>query len=205
MSNDPNRPQQPPYGQPQPPYGQSPSPYGPSQPPYGQPPPPYGQPPPSYAGSIPPQQPKKRRRWPWIVLGIVIVLLLACGGGVFAVVQLIAHNPATDVVNHYYTAIENQDYATAFGYLDPNMKLTTSQGPGGQMTQDLFAQVGQEFDTQRGKISKYNITNTALNSSNGVNTGTFTVSLTRSGAPYDVHLQLQQEGNDWKIISFDSF
>jgi uncharacterized RDD family membrane protein YckC len=42
MYNDPNQPQQPPYGQPQPPYEQPPSTSG--QSPYGQPPPAYGQP-----------------------------------------------------------------------------------------------------------------------------------------------------------------
>ncbi|MBE3561897.1 MAG: hypothetical protein IMW89_22150 [Ktedonobacteraceae bacterium] len=183
MYNDPNQPQQP-YGQPQPPYGY------PQQP--------YGQPPPSYA-----QPPRKRRTGLWIVLGILVVLLLLCGGGIFAFINYIQHNPATDVVNHYYTSIKNQDYASAFQDLDPTMKLTIG-GNEQQATQTLFIQAAQALDNVKGKVTDYKVTSTSLNTNNGVSTGTFTVNVTRNGAPYDVHLQLRQEGNDWKIVKFDN-
>ena len=70
----------PPYGQPaQPPYGgQAPQqPYG--QPPYGAAPqPPYGYPAqPPYPAE--PAQPK-RRAWPWVLSGCLLVLLLGIGG-----------------------------------------------------------------------------------------------------------------------------
>jgi hypothetical protein len=221
MGYDPN--QQPPYGQPPPP----PPPYGQPQSPYEQPPSPYGQPPSSYGqpqspyeqspyaqpqspygqqpGSLSPQMPRKSRRWLWIVLGIVVVLLLACTGGIFAVIHFVVSNSSssTDAANHYYTAIKNQDYTTAFGYLDPNLKLTY-QGQTRQATASLFTQVGKAYDSDKGTVSSYTITSTSLNTSNGVNTASFTVSVTRNGNPYDVHLELQQEGNDWKVISFDS-
>ena len=221
MHNDPNQPMQPsygqgqsPYGQSQPPYlptqpayGQSQPPYPPTQPAYGQPQPPYA-PPPSYG--MPPggfeaqaSKPKKRRVWLWVILGVVAVLLLACVGSVFAVVYFASHSPATDVVNHYYTAIEHQDYATAYGYIDPSITLTTQAGSQ-QITQDLFTQVAQGFDTAKGKVTGYSITNTSLNSNNGVSTGDFIVSVTRNGPAYNVHLQLKQEGTDWKIVGFDN-
>jgi hypothetical protein len=101
VSYDPN---QHPYGQPpqgQPPYGQPPQgqpPYGPphGEHPYGghphdQPPPvvsgppaaPYSGPP---AGYYPPQPaPQKRKKWPWIVGGLLALMILGCVG-VFAVV-----------------------------------------------------------------------------------------------------------------------
>lgn len=186
MYNDPNQPQQEPYGQGQPSYGQA-------QVPYGVPP----------VSFVSPQQPRKRRRWLWIILGIIVVLLLACAGGIFALVNLVSHNPATDVVNHYYTAIKSQDYPTAYQYLDPSMKLS-SQGASQQVTPALFTQVGQAVDGAKGKVTNYTISSTALNSNNGVNTANFTVSVTRNGPSYDVHLQLQQEGSDWKLVSFDS-
>src|SRR5215467_10890995 len=129
MYNDPNQPpQQPPYGQPQQPYYGSPqqpygqpqqSPYG--QPPYGSPQQPYGQPQygvPPIPGYISQQPPKKRRTGLWIFLGILAVLVLACAGGAVALFYFSMHNPATDVANKYYTAIQNQDYATAYSYLD---------------------------------------------------------------------------------------
>lgn len=75
---------QPQYGQPQ--HGQQ-QPYGQQQPQYGQPygQQPYGTPPPGYPMQTPPPPVKKRRRWPWIVGGIVLVGILGCAG-VFAFV-----------------------------------------------------------------------------------------------------------------------
>ncbi|HZR39865.1 MAG TPA: hypothetical protein VFB12_07105 [Ktedonobacteraceae bacterium] len=173
----------------------------PQQPPYGQPQSQYGVPP--VPGAMPTQQPKRSRRWLWIVLGVIVGLLLVCGVGTFAIFNTIAHNPATDVVNKYYTAIKTQDYATAFQYLDPTMKMTV-QGTSQQITSDLFTQVGQAYDTEKGKVNNYSITNTQLSTNNGVNTADLTVSVTRNGAAYDVHLGLRQEGDAWKIISFDN-
>jgi hypothetical protein len=151
-----------------------------------------------------PPQPKKSRLWLWITLGIVGVLVL-CGGcvtaSVFGFANLVSNNPATDAVNHYYTAIKNQDYTTAYGYLDSNLK--TYQG-NQQLTPELFTQAGQGLDTTKGYVSSYNITSTQLNTNNGVNTANFTVSVTRNGTSYDVHLQLQEENNGWKIISYDN-
>ena len=81
------QPQQPPYGMPHPPYGQpAQPPYGGQAPqqPYGQPPygaapqPPYGYPAqPPYPAE--PAQPK-RRAWPWVLSGCLLVLLLGIGG-----------------------------------------------------------------------------------------------------------------------------
>jgi len=53
-------------------------------------------------------------------------------------------------------------------------------------------------------VTSYSITSTNVNSSSGANTAVFTVSVTRNGSPYDVHLKLQQQGSDWKIVSVDN-
>jgi len=207
MNNDPNQPQRPPYGQQQPPsYGQPQ--YGqPQQPYYGQPTQPYGQPQygipqmPNYVPQQQQQPPKKRRRWPWIVLGIVVVLLLICGGGGLLLFNFVTHNGATDVANQYYTAIEKQDYNTAFTYLDTSNLTLNGQG----LTQSLYIQGAMLIDQTKGKLTAYSITNTSLNSNNGVNTAMLTVSETRNGSPYDVHVQLKQESSGWKITSLDNF
>jgi Protein of unknown function (DUF3828) len=207
MYNDPNQPpQQPPYGQPQPPYyGPPQQSYGPpQQPPYGQPPygppqQPYGQPQygvPPVPGYIPQQPPKKRRTVLWILLGVLLVLVLACVGVFGTIFYFGTHNPATDVVNKYYTAIQNQDYATAYSYIDASNITLNNQS----ITQDLYTQGAQAVDAQKGKVTSYSIGNFNINSS----TATFTVSVTRNGSPYDVHLKLQQEGSAWKIVSVDN-
>ncbi|MCY1142525.1 DUF4352 domain-containing protein [Actinoplanes sp. Pm04-4] len=72
-------------------YGQPAQPGYANQPGFGGPPPAYGaptpqpaygaptQPPPAY-GALAPQAPKKRKKWPWILLAVVVVLILGCVG-----------------------------------------------------------------------------------------------------------------------------
>lgn len=74
----PYAPQQPSYGAPQQPYGQAPQqPYG-QQPYSAAPQPPYGYPvQPPYPA--PPAQPKKKA-WPWVLAGCLLVFLLGIGG-----------------------------------------------------------------------------------------------------------------------------
>ncbi len=149
--------------------------------------PPYGQPQPPYYG-------------PRIFLGILVVLVLACIGVVGALYYVGTHNPATDVANKYYTAIQNRDYATAYSYLDASSITFNNQN----LTQSLYIQAAQAVDAQKGKVTSYSITSSNINTSNGANSASFTVSVTRNGSPYDVHLKLQQEGSAWKIVSVDN-
>ncbi|GAC1519182.1 MAG: hypothetical protein NVS3B14_21420 [Ktedonobacteraceae bacterium] len=216
MSHDPN---QPPYGQPPQPYGQSQPPYGQSQPPYpyGQPPQPYGQPQLPYPYGQPPagygqapyfspqppvpslQKPKKSRRWLWITLGIILLVLV---GGITAIVLVVNNSPAKTAVQQYYNAVEKQDYATAYGYLD--IQTLTFNGQQQNASQGLYTQVAQTIDQVNGKVTNYNIIGISLNSSTSTgNTATITVNVTRGGKTQEVHVQLQQVGNDWKIVGID--
>jgi len=189
---DPTQPPQNPSGQL--PYGQQPS----GQPPSGQPL--HGPPAPNYVPL--PQQPQKRRRGLWIA-GIVGVLLLACGVVnlvVYLVTDLaITNSPATGTVNNYYSAITSQNYSTAYTFLDTS-GITLNNQP---LTQSIYVQTAQALDVQRGPVMKYSITSTSIGSNAGVNTAAFTVNVTRGNQSYDVHLQLKQEGNAWKIVNID--
>ncbi len=210
------QPQQPPYGQPgqpQPPYGQ---PGEPQQPPYeqqwGQQPPQdytptqyvapaYGaQPAPGY---MPPQQPKRSRRGLWIALGIIgglIVLSCAVCGIFFALgIGFFAKTVAGPAItaNQYYSAVEKQDYNTAFSYIGTN--LTASNGQA--LTQQIYTVAAQALDLAKGKVTNYSVG--SISTSNNV--ASVTVSVTRgTSAPYDVHLQLQQVNGSWKITSYDN-
>jgi hypothetical protein len=203
MYNQPDQPAAPsyqygqtPYQQPQSPYRQ-PEPYG--EPPYGQP---YGQSP--YGQPQPPLPQKKRRRWPWILAIIAGILVLAFVGGIFAIVAAVNNSPAKTVSQQYYAAIENQDYALAYSYLDPSIKVTY-QGQTQQINQQLFTQIAQGYDQVQGKVSDYSISGVDVSaSSSDGNTANITVNVTRNNKAYDVHLQLQQEGNDWRIVGFDN-
>ena len=219
MDHDPNQPPSSPYGQQPPPLSQRPSsqyeqPQQPSlyepQPQWGQQPlPQYRQPPdrqPQYGGSPiptywPPQPPKKRSsRWLWITLALVGGLIALGCVGVFAAIFLVVYNsPAVDITNHYYTAIKNQDYATAYSFLDAS-RITLN---GQQLTQDAYIQAGRALDAQKGKITTYSLPSVEISDSGGVNTAGIMVSVTREGVPYAVHLQLQQEDSGWKIVGID--
>src|SRR5260370_25281629 len=55
-------------------------------------------------------------------------------------------SPPANVVNHYYAALENQDYSTAFQYLDLSLG-----GPLGQIiTQAGFIERAQACDAEHG-------------------------------------------------------
>ena len=176
-----NNPQQ--YGTP---------PYNPSQ---------YGPPPvPGYAQV--PQPPKRSLRWLWITLSIVGgVLVLSCAGCVIA--SAMGYNflktsvvGPTEVANSYYQAIENQDYSQAYGYLANNMQTTSGQ----TLSQNLYATAAQGKDTTDGKVTSF--TQAGFSNNNGV--ASVTITVTRNGQPYDVHLKLQQDSSStWKITSYD--
>jgi hypothetical protein len=213
----PQQPQQPPYEQQ---WGQQPqSQYG--QPPYGQPQqPPYEQqwgqqPPEGYAptqyvapayGAQPApgyMQPRRSRRGLWIALAIIgglIVLSCAVCGILFvtgaAFFAKTVAGPAI-VVNQYYSAVEKQDYNTAFSYMEPG--TTTFRGQ--PITQQVYTLAAQGLDTLPGKVSNYSVGNISLNNNSAV----VTVSVTRGSTPaYDVQVQLQQVNGSWKIVSFDN-
>jgi membrane protein implicated in regulation of membrane protease activity len=156
------------------------------------------QPPPA-----PGRLPRRSRRWLWILAALVVVLLLACVGAIAAFVLAVNNSPARAAAQHYYDAIKGRDYSTAYSYLDPAMTLTV-QNQSQQLTRQSFTMVAQAYDTQKGRVSDYSISGVTLNSSTEKgNTADIIVKVTRNTS-YDVHLQVKQEGNDWKIVSFDS-
>src|SRR6266567_9418655 len=191
MNNDPNQPQQPPSEQTS--YGQPPY----AQPPYGQPQ--WGEQPPLYG-----QPPKKRRRWPLpLVIAIIVgIVVLACVGGFAAIYLFVFNSPPKAVAQQYYDALKSQDYAMAYSYLDPNIEFTL-QGRSQQITQQAYTQAAQAYDATKGKVSDFSITYVDIKYLTTGNTADVTVQVTRNGNAYEVNLKLQQEGNDWKIVSID--
>ncbi len=208
MGYDPNQP----YGQPPNPYGQPPTQYNPppsgyeQTPQYGQPPM-YGTPPvPPMPNYGPPPQ-KKSLRGLWITLAIVGgLLVLVCGGCVVASIagigffaKSIAGPTAT--TNVYYQNIKDKNYDQAYNYLDTNM--TTTQGQ--PLTQSLFRDTARALDSTTGQVTNFSQTSVNTDSTNGVNTATVVMSVTRNdGSSYKVTLQLKEEDGAWKIIGFDN-
>lgn len=100
------------------------------------------------------------------------------------------------VVNQYYSAVQKQDYNTAYSYIDQNLIATSDQAS----TQQAYTLAAQELDTLKGPVSSFSVGNITANN----NITSITVSVKRGNNSYDVHLQLQQVNGAWKITSIDN-
>jgi hypothetical protein len=152
---------------------------------------------------------KGRRLFLWWLLFVVASLSWVA----YAVssVSTAVQDPASSVVNQYYAAIKNQDYVTAFRFVRGAKSLN-----GEYYTQTTFTQEGQQIDTAEGKVRNYSILSSIYSQREAdtgevpsnrytytVETADVTVSVTRNGAAYSINLQLQQQGEEWKIINLD--
>lgn len=91
----------------------------------------------------------------------------------------------------YYQALEAQTYSIAYTHLDANaIDITTGQ----KLTLQLFTQLAQDSDNTKGSISNF---------SAAAYPPLVVMTVTRSGGPYHVHLQVKQENGIWKITSLD--
>ncbi len=175
------------YGAPQ---GPS-APYGPSS---------YGMPPvPQY---MPPPQKKNSLTWLWITLGFVGgVLVLGCAAcGIFAYTigkQATTLAGPAFAVGEYYQYLKAGDYSKAYTFVDPNASYIVSGQAMTVSDEQSFAQTAQSVDATNGPI-----TNIAVSASS-TDTTHITMTITRNGSPYDVHLTSAQEGSTWKIVAAD--
>lgn len=202
------------------------------QPRYGQP----GQPAPVNPGVVPPQtqgqhiprQPqtpqgfypptypppyerrppvRKSRRWLWITLSIVgVVLLLTCGLCSWAAYNFLAPavqgvSGSLNVVNDYYGDLQTKNYAAAFGDINTQYELSG-------LTETKFAQEASTRESQYGPILSFTPGQPAYAStpSGGFDFTRFTISVDvkRAKLSYTTTLYVREIGNNWKITNFDS-
>ena len=102
-----------------------------------------------------------------------------------------APGSAATMALNYYQALKNQSYTEAYTYLDPNAIDTTT---GQKLTQSLFTQLAQNSDSAGGAISSF---------SAAAYPPLVVMTVSRSGGPYHVHLEVKLEGGLWKITSLD--
>ena len=128
------------------------------------------------------------------VFGVVGLALLIVG---IVLWRLPGESPTANTVNQFYTALEHQDYMTAFQSLDPSMR--TSQGQ--MISPDWLSQSAQAYDAAEGPVTRYALA--AVRANPGVRV--FTIKVTRGSGSYRTRLRVQKLGYDWKIIGFDRF
>jgi hypothetical protein len=141
--------------------------------------------------------------WPWILIVLGIAAILGSLNGLWAI-RPVAR--PTIIVDQYYLAIRNQNYARAYRFLDASLTST--------ITQEQFIQMAQEQDAAYGPVSSYVIAPDLVTTplpeeplplvtfaSNPAENVTVTV-MRAHGPSYTVHLQGQQVGKAWKITAF---
>lgn len=176
----------------------NPSGFPPAQPYYGAPPsqPLYGQPGP-FGGQM--EQPRRKRslKGLWIGLAIVLLLLVLAGGGVvFAVAQLAA--PATAAVT-FCNDLKTQNYTTAYQLLSTNLK--------GQFTQTQFSAGAQALDSVEGPVTscKQAAGSKVYSYSFGANTATLVAVITRSKqGDLSGTIHLKSENGNWRVDALDT-
>lgn len=143
--------------------------------------------------SPPPPTRKKSRRGFWIILIVVALLLI---GGITAAIVLVVTGPSravNAVVQSYYNAVEQQDYATAYTYIDSQYIVASGQQV--YLSRSEYTLVARANDLASGKLTAYTITNISIN--NGI--ATVTVNVTRGGTVHAVDVQLEQVAGTWEI------
>jgi hypothetical protein len=120
--------------------------------------------------------------------GLVGLLLRLLPGG---------DSPPATVVNHYYAALENQEYAAAFEDLDLSMGTPLGQ----TITQAQFIERAQAYDAEHGRVTNYALAGVRANPSRRM----FTIKVTRGSGTYRANLRLAMQGSAWKIVGFDRF
>ena len=94
------------------------------------------------------------------------------------------------VITMYYDAIKAQNYAQAYTYLDPNATNENGQ----KITLSSFEQMAQTMESEGGPVASFSV---------AVFPPMVVMTVMRTLLSYHAHLQVQQEGQTWKITSLD--
>lgn len=103
---------------------------------------------------------------------------------------------SANVVDQYFMALVNQDYTTAFQYLDPGRKIRQDELD----TQTWFTRRAQVED-EHGKMTDYALKGFRLQGKSAM----YTIKIIRSEESYTVPVSLSKRGDTWKINGFDFF
>jgi hypothetical protein len=149
---------------------------------------------------------KRSRKWIWIVVAVLgVVLLASCGLCGWASYSMFSSTfkqviGSMNVIENYYSAIEAKNYTGAYGYLDP-------QGTISGLTLDKFIQQARRLDNQYGPVLSYTpgTPTFAIGGSGGADLSrlTITVNIRRPKLSYTALLTLSRIGGTWKIVDFD--
>lgn len=146
----------------------------------GGPVPPHG----GYPG--PPVAPPKRRRWPWILLGIFVLLLLLIGGCSWLVFR--AFSPTIDAANEWIVLVDEQRFDEAYDQLCQSTKNA-------QSSEEVVAILANDFGPS---VDGYQI-NQYQNTNGVVQVGG---SVTLGGDERPITFGMVNEDDTWRVCSY---
>ncbi|MDQ2886363.1 MAG: hypothetical protein M3Y39_09775 [Chloroflexota bacterium] len=102
-----------------------------------------------------------------------------------------APSSVTSVIQNYYQAIEKHDYVKAYSYVEKDAKTADGQN----LTLDLLKQMAISTEDAEGPIQTLSV---------AAFPAQVVMTITRQKlGPYHTHIQVQQVGSTWKIVSID--
>jgi hypothetical protein len=154
---------------------------------------------------------RKRRRVLWIVIAIVgglavlipvvlyVALFIAFG---IADKSTPTVGEAFTTAQHFYQAVEQHDYTSAYAYVDQHATLSKNGQTSVVDSPTTLAALAQASEQANGAITAY--TPTDGNFEQGKSIVDMTMRVTRSGGSYDVHLRVSLTHGKWGIVSMDN-
>lgn len=132
-----------------------------------------------------------------IIIGFALLLFALVTSGLVVAYTSASHQVSIPV-EHYYAAIQNQQYAEATSYLDTPFTYKLAV-----ISDESYIQIATKLDANEGRVITYSITSVNWIWYFGINEGRAIVHVTRPDRSYEVELMLRQEGNTYKITDID--
>jgi hypothetical protein len=161
--------------------------------------------PPAGSASFPAPPVRKSRKWLWIVITLVAIIILAscglCSWSAYTLVSPIYQQltGSINVIKDYYTNLQARDYSAAFNDLAPQGKISG-------LTEQQFSSEATRRDSSYGLVDSFVVGQPSFRTD--PNTGpdlshfTMSVEVKRSHLSYTVVLSVAKMGNDWKITDY---
>jgi hypothetical protein len=139
------------------------------------------------------QQKKPSRRWLWILLGVVCILIIAA---VLIARYLTTLAGPVVTADNYYQAVSQKNYALAYSYLASNATLTSQNQKVPIGPQKDYATSAHLLDSNIGFVTNYTVATTN-------DTTLLIINETRSKnahlVHYSVHFTMVQVDGLWRI------
>lgn len=163
----------------------------------------YPTPPPQYPSAPPPQYPtapapgygsgypappveRKKRRWPWILVGILGLLVLLIGGCSWLVFR--AASPSIDAANEWVALVDEQRWGEAYDALCPALRAEVDRADGEAELQNDF---GAGIDAYR--ISSFQNTNGNVSVGGQITVG---------GDERPVTFRMDDDSGQWRVCGY---